>query len=153
MIVVSNSGPLITLARVEHFALLRELLGRVYVPQGVYDEVVVAGAGLPGSRELEEAIGGWMEIRPVREPLIARSMFALGRGEAEAITLALEIKADVVLLDDRKARRAAQFLGVPLMGTVGVLRLALEAGRLEDWDGIIEKLEVHGFRISTRIRP
>jgi hypothetical protein len=151
MIVVSNSGPLITLARVEHFALLRELLGHVYVPQGVYDEVVVAGAGLPGSRELEEAIGGWMEIRPVREPLIARSMFALGRGEAEAITLTLEIKADVVLLDDRKARRAAQFLGVPLMGTVGVLRLALEAGKLEDWDGIIKKLEVHGFRISTRI--
>jgi predicted nucleic acid-binding protein len=151
MTIVSDSGPLITLARIKHFALLRELFGHIYIPQAVYEEITVAGEGLPGSQEVQDAVGTWMEIRPVQEPLLARGMFTLGRGEAEAIALALEIKADVILLDDKRARRAAKFMGLSLSGTIGVLRLALEEGRIEDWEKVLKELKTRGFWISEEV--
>ncbi|RMF37341.1 MAG: DUF3368 domain-containing protein [Chloroflexi bacterium] len=145
MIVVSNAGPLISLARAGYFSLLRDLFERMYIPRAVYEEVVVAGWGLPGSREVEGAVGEWIEVREAHEPHGAREMFSLGRGEAEAIALAMEMKADLVLLDDRKARRVAESLGLPLSGTLGVLRRAFQKGLIENWEEVLETLVTHGF--------
>lgn len=151
MIVVSNASPLIALARIDRFILLRDLFGHVCVPEGVYGEVVVAGAGRPGSREVKEAAGVWIEVRTVQEPLVTKGLFVLGQGEAEAIALALELGADLTLLDDRQARQAARLMGLSLAGTVGVLRFALEEGKLENWEKTLEELGEQGFRISGQV--
>jgi len=145
MSVVSNAGPLISLARIGYFKLLHDLFGQVYIPRAVYHEVVVAGQGLPGSQEVEEAAGDWIEVRTIREPLMARGLVSLGRGEAEAIALAIEMKADLILLDDKKARQVAAYLGLPLSGTLGVLRAAFRKGWIENWDEVLEALVAHGF--------
>jgi len=57
VIIVSNAGPLIALAKIERFGLLRALFGKLYIPQAVYDEVVVIGTGRAGANETEQAIG------------------------------------------------------------------------------------------------
>jgi len=52
MIVVSNSTPLISLAKINRFDLLKAIFSKVHIPQGVYEEVVVEGEGLAGAREV-----------------------------------------------------------------------------------------------------
>jgi len=87
MRVVSNSGPLIHLARARHFNQV--LFGRVIIPSAVYQEVVVRGRGQDGSSELARA--KWIgRRRPRRADLVAALCAFLGRGEAEAIALAAE---------------------------------------------------------------
>jgi predicted nucleic acid-binding protein len=94
VIVISNAGPLITLARIERFELLRELFGELYIPQAVYDEVVVIGTGRAGANETEQAVGDWIEVQEVKDLVMVRSLLTkLGKGESEAIALALETKA------------------------------------------------------------
>jgi predicted nucleic acid-binding protein len=101
VITVSNAGPLISLARIERFELLRELFGKLYVPQAVYDEVAVEGTGRARANETAKAVGDWIEIREVKDRAMVQSLLTkLGKGESEAITLALEMKANLVLLDD-----------------------------------------------------
>lgn len=99
MRVVSNSGPLIHLARAGHFNLLRVLFSRVTIPSAVYQEVSVRGRRQDGSRELVRA--RWIRRRrPRRADLVAALGAFLGRGEAEAIALAAEHKETLLLIDE-----------------------------------------------------
>lgn len=119
MIVVSNAGPLIALAKIEQFELLRELFGKLCIPQAVYDEVVVIGAGKAGANETRQGVGNWIEVKKVKDLVMVKSLLTkLGKGESEAIALALEMKADLVLLDDYKARATAEFMGLNMTGTM-----------------------------------
>lgn len=123
MIVVSDSSPLITLARIECFDLLRELYGRIYISTEVHAEVAVAGAGLPGAFRTAQA--DWIEVKPVQDAASLASSFTryrLGAGELSAIALARELSADLVLIDDRRARRHAVDQGLAVIGCVGTGR-------------------------------
>ncbi len=66
MIVVSNSSPLISLARIDRLNLLASFYERILVPAEVHDEVTVAGVGLPGAEEVRNA--GWIEVAPLTSP-------------------------------------------------------------------------------------
>lgn len=108
MIVVSNSSPLITLAKVGRLDLLPALYGSIAVPREVYQEVVVAGAGLPGSTQVAEA--GWLEVRPLADPATLtaeRAACGLGEGELAAILLSSQLHAGLTLIDDFEARQLA----------------------------------------------
>ncbi len=70
MIVVSDSSPLITLARAQHLELLRAFYGQVAIPREVYDEVTVAGAGLPGAKEVRRA--SWIGYNRIHRNLWQR---------------------------------------------------------------------------------
>lgn len=133
MIAVSDSSPLITLARIGHFDLLQCLYQRIHISPQVYQEVVITGAGLPGSLEVSRA--SWIEVRPlaqagVLEALIRR--YGLGAGELSSITLAKEQSIRVVLLDDLSARKAAVEEGLAPRGCVGLLESAFRRGFLDD---------------------
>jgi hypothetical protein len=65
--------------------------------------------------------------------------------------LALEVKADLVLLDDGKARTVAEFMGLNVTGTVGVLLQAYQKGFLDDLKQVLEDLRSGGFRISDEV--
>src|SRR5437870_864581 len=117
--VVSNSSPLIALAQIGQLALLEKLFSKVLVPPAVVIEA--ASVTLPAwceEQRLSQSIG----------PLILGA--SLGIGESEAISLALETQARLVILDDRPARRLAQALHLPVIGTMGVLVAAKEQGFL-----------------------
>lgn len=102
MIVVSNSSPLISLAKIGAFDLFQKLYGKLVIPAEVYAEVVRAGAGLAGAADVSEC--PWIEVRRIRHPSaldeIRLRRLTLGVGERSAMLLAQELKADLVLLDD-----------------------------------------------------
>lgn len=76
----------------------------------------------------------------------------LGRGEAEAIALALELGADVLLIDERKARKAALGLGVPVTGVLGFLLEAKKKGAIPAIKPLLDQMEVAvGFRIKRSL--
>jgi predicted nucleic acid-binding protein len=152
VIIVSNAGPLIALAKIERFELLRKLFSKLCIPQAVYDEVVVIGAGRAGANETEQAVGDWIEVQEVKDLVMVKSLLTkLGKGESEAIALALETKADLVLLDDYKARATAEFMGLNMTGTVGMLNKAQKEGLISDLRPLLDELRARGFRLSDKV--
>lgn len=120
MIVVSDSSPLVTLAAIGQLHLLYALFGKVLIPEAVYREVAEEGAGRPGAREIGAA--DWIERHAVGHVAVADVLkLELDEGEAEAIALALEHNADLILLDERRGRQRAMDLGLTCTGVLGVL--------------------------------
>lgn len=102
MRIVSNTSPIVALAHLGGLNLLRKIFdSAILIPPAVSREL--AGRKLPE----------WFEIRELRQPLSATALEAfLGAGESEALALALEAEADLVLLDDKAARRLAPQRGI-----------------------------------------
>lgn len=143
---VSNSTALVHLSAIGQLDLLHRLFGHIYIPEEVYQEVVIAGAGKPGAAEVEAA--NWIETRHVTNQLaLSLLKVTLGSGEAACIVLAAEMQADLVILDDRLARMQAQEQGLSVVGTVGILLIADERGYL-DFPSAVDSLLASGFRLS-----
>ena len=143
MIVVSNTSPLTNLAAIGQFDLLQRLHGQVHIAESVWEELNAGGRRWPGRDEV--AAANWIERRPVQNRwLVTALQRDLDRGEAETIALALELGADMALLDEREGRRVAQRLGLRVVGVVGIL---LEAKS----DGAIAAVRPHldGLRHSA----
>ena len=77
MIVVTNSTPIISLAKIDKLHLLRDIFGKIYVPNAVYKEVVLKGKGRPGSKEIEEA--EWVESNEVYNIISKKHLLASTR--------------------------------------------------------------------------
>ncbi|BAA79229.2 conserved hypothetical protein [Aeropyrum pernix K1] len=147
LLVVSNSSIIIALARVCRLDLLEKLFGEVLVPETVWAEITVAGK--PGSEKVVRA--GFIRVEEVVDRRLV-SLFEefVDTGEAEAIVLAFERNAGLLLMDDRDARNLAKKLGLQVMGTLGVIALAKYKGLTSKAKPIIDKLIESGFWISRR---
>lgn len=124
------------------------------IPSAVWREVVVQGRGRPGASEVKQAQeAGWVEVaEPSDRNLVVMLRRELDDGEDEAIALALEKKAQVVLLDETDARRIAEVLGIPRAGVVGVLLRAKLEGRILSLRAELDKLcRERGFRLAETI--
>lgn len=149
---MANSSILIALSNIEQLEILsRRFPGGILIPQAVWREVVEAGAGRPGAREL--ATASWITVHPVEDKgLVSLLQADLDEGEAEAITLGREQKADLLLLDEKDARRAAQRLGLVVLGTVGVLIWAKRQGLVVSLQEQLDALQGQGkFRLSRTV--
>src|SRR5271157_5277035 len=106
MIVVADTSPLNYLIRLGRPDVLREIYGRVVVPRAVLAELLHPEAP-PEVSAWASAPPVWLETMQVRQldPSLAAE---LGAGEREAISLALEVHADVLLIDERAGRREAE---------------------------------------------
>jgi len=149
MIVVSDTSPLINLAAVGQLDLLRQLYGHVIIPQAIYDEIVLAGVGQPGSAEVKDAV--WIETRRLKDQALADILnLELDRGEAEALALALELKAELLLIDERKGRAIATRLGLVHIGLLGALVEAKQRGLILAVQPLVDDLIAKaGFWISA----
>jgi predicted nucleic acid-binding protein len=127
MLVVSDATPINILLRIGHADILPKLFGRVVIPPAVAAEMAHSRAPDVVRRCIENT-PTWLEIRA---PNVVEHDLPLGAGEREAIALARELNAVVLLVDDRKARRAASLLGLPITGTLGLLKRADQQGLLD----------------------
>ena len=144
MWIVCNSTVLIALSRIGHLWLLEELFGRLVIPTAVYTDVVERGSGKPGARDVAEA--GWINVEQVRDiRLVEELSLALHKGEAEAIALAKEIGADLIILDDNLARSAARNGGLNVVGTLGLLFQAKLKGLATELKPLLDNLRSTGF--------
>ncbi len=153
MRVVSNTSPILNLAIVGRLELLKQQFGVVHVPKAVQDELR-AEEDRPGSRSIREAFdAGWIVVvrgsnTGMRDALRAE----LHGGEAEAIALAAETKADLVLLDERDARRMAARLNMKTTGVLGILLKAHRMKALPDLSQALHDLKTKaGFHLSDAI--
>lgn len=152
MKVVSNSSVLIGLSTISRLSLLRERFPEgISVPDAVWREVVHEGGERPGTREV--ATADWIAVQKVNTlEIVGLLQMSLDEGEAEAIALAHEIGADIVLLDERDARQMAKRMGLKVLGTVGILLWAKQTGRLVSLREQLEALQSRGkFRLSQSL--
>ena len=151
MIVVSNTSPLIALARAGRLDLLQAIHGEIIVPDAVFNEITVAGAGEPGAHEV--ATMSWIKRQPALNRQLVNALgLDLDAGEAEAIALAMECQADLILLDERMGRHAAQRMGLKVTGTLGILIAAKDRGLLASVRPLLDALRADaGFWIGEAL--
>lgn len=120
MIIVSDTSPINNLAAINHLHLLQQLYGTVLIPEAVYRELTDPNFPVAGAIEVQTFI--WIQTRPVQDRILVEALSnELDIGEAEAIALALEMKADQVLIDERRGRMVAARLNLGYTGILGIL--------------------------------
>lgn len=125
-IIIADSGPLIGLARIGRLGLLPHMAKRIVVPRAVHAEVASARTDAPGAKEVAAQV--WIDVQEADQAVVAPLLILLGRGEAEAIALAQRESAAILLMDDLRARKLADRLGLRRMGTVALLGQAKREG-------------------------
>ena len=150
MIVVSNAGPIIALARIEQLYLLQNLYDELVIPYAVQREVTGLPTDLPGAQEVRSA--PWIKVASVSDPIAVSFLRErLDAGESEAIVLALEQQADLLLIDEARGRRIAQAREIPHIGTLGILVLAKRRGLVEAVTPLLGQLLAAGFRMNDSL--
>jgi predicted nucleic acid-binding protein len=153
VIVVSDTSILSALAITGYLALLPEIYGRVLIPLAVANE-------LKRGSEQDPRIGlvlsvDWIEICETGDRQLVESLqneYHLDRGESEAIALALEIKAEELLIDERLGRREAMRRGLSITGLLGILLVAKRRGLVREVKPIMNKfIEEANFRVSNNL--
>ena len=146
---VVNASPLILLGKIGHVALLGELSDELILPVAVAQEVgakpegeriLAIAASLPGTR-IEAEISLSTEL----------AAWDLGRGESQVLALASDLSGSRAVLDDLEARRAAQSIGLPLIGTLGVVLRAKRRGLIEAARPVLEHLRRVGLYASDTL--
>lgn len=152
MIVVSDASPLMNLAAIDLLDILPPLFSSVLIPPTVYEEIVVIGAGKPGAAEVQSA--DWIQVQSCEDvSLVQRLQEELDPGEAEAIALAYELNADVLLIDESAGRSIARSYHLSIVGLLGILLSAKEKGLIEHVKNPIERLENEAqFYISQSLK-
>jgi predicted nucleic acid-binding protein len=148
MIIVSNTSPINYLILIGHINLLPELFGAIIIPQAVYSELSDASAPSPVQTWIATP-PNWLKIQPVSQSSDA-ILDLLDPGEREAILLAQEINANLLLLDDMKARRTASERGFPITGILGILDQAATI-KLIDLPAAVQNLQSASFWASDSL--
>lgn len=146
--VIADAGPLHYLILIQRIDILPQLFGSVVVPDVVMGEL--RRENTPAEvRRWVQASPGWLVEQPA--PSVTPERFAhLGDGEAAVLSLAARLQADLVLIDDREAREAAQAESLAVSGTIGVLDRAARRG-LVDLSAAVAALRNTNFRIAPSI--
>jgi hypothetical protein len=148
--VIADTSPIQYLFQLDLLDLLPRLYGGILVPPAVRDELErgrALGVQLPTVADLP-----WIQIIEPQTRVLLPLANGLGAGEIQVMALAKETAEHLALLDDRRARRFADALGVVYTGTLGVLLKAKRARLLEDLAPICDTLEHLGFRLSPAAR-
>jgi len=150
MVIISDTGPLIALAKTHNLIILKKLFERVIITPSVFHELRIFSSK-PGASELREAfeIQKWIEAsEPIEVPPI---LGVLDPGEAESIVLAKKRNL-VLLIDERKGRKIAKKENVKITGTGAVLLAAKQKGIIKKVSPIIDQFTEIGYRISNGLK-
>jgi predicted nucleic acid-binding protein len=135
--VVSNTTPFISLLKIGKLEILRDLYGEVLVPQAVFDEIE---AGKTKEFYIDISEIGWIKVKKIKDRRSLTYFLDLDKGEAEAIVLAVENNADLILLDETLGRFHAKHAGLKMTGTIGILLKAKEKGYISELKPLLYEL-------------
>jgi hypothetical protein len=151
MAVVADSSPLVYLAALSDFHFLPQLFGSVIIPPAVYREVVEQGHGFHVKKEVEAALGGWMQVTDINDRHRANELMHrehLDAGESEAIVLAQELHPDRLLMDDQAGVSSARSLGILVTRTPVIYIEAKTIGWIPNVRDRLDALRKAGFRLK-----
>ena len=151
--VICNSSPLINLSKVGKLSILQKLFRTIIIPVAVYNELINDVAEKEGSNEIAELIKNKVIIiKEVNDKNLVKALRNdLDYGESEVIALALEIGADLLIIDELDARKKAELYNLPKTGFIGLL---IKAHSLKYIDNFIELLDIaieKGFWINRKL--
>jgi predicted nucleic acid-binding protein len=144
---IVNASPLIGLAKIGRLDLLREAGREILIPAAAAKEILAGPAGDPAAVALRGPLSSRVFDETVLDSVVE---WGLGAGETAVISAALKRKAFAVI-DDKEARNASRALGVSFVGTLGVVLLARQEGRLERAAEILRRLQQIGLRLDDRL--
>jgi predicted nucleic acid-binding protein len=148
MTIVSNTSPLCYLALIGHAEILPKLYGSVHITQKVLEELRHLDAP-PSVRTWAKTPPEWLKIHPDQEEP-DQTLAALDPGERTALLLSAQLRSDLVLLDESAARALACQRGLKVIGTLGVLCDAAQAGLLQ-LHAALDLLRKTNFRASPEL--
>ncbi|MDN3513858.1 MAG: DUF3368 domain-containing protein [Candidatus Brocadia sp.] len=149
-IVAVNTSPTIYLSSINEIGLLKKLFGEVFIPDAVKEEIVSGGKDNFGFQEIQGE--NWIKVKKIENKLAKKCLLTdIDSGEAEVIILAEELKANMVIMDDRLGRMIAHLRGFHVIGTLRLLVLAKNKGLIPVVKPLIEKLKEVGFWISEDV--
>ncbi|MBK8562886.1 MAG: DUF3368 domain-containing protein [Saprospiraceae bacterium] len=136
---------------VGHLDILEKLFKSVIIPQKVLDELLeLQNFGVDVGNFLNSPF--LIVKKPNNQPLVQQFLVEIDEGEAQAIVLALELNADLILVDEMKGRAIAEQQGLTVTGLLGVLLSAKKLGYLTLIQPILERLKTDaGFYISDKL--
>jgi hypothetical protein len=150
VIVVSDAGPLIHLGAGAWSSFI--VSGLTYSSRKpVFREVTVTGAGMPGAEAVKAA--GWLTIASPSNADLVNALLASGlhRGESEAIALAVERRAERLLIDERQGRLTAEGMGIAVIGSIGILVAAKARREVERIAPRLADLRASGLWMSDAL--
>lgn len=152
-VVVSNSSPIINLSKIDCLFLLEKIFKKIIIPHAVYDELVVKGSEKEFSDKIESLIDNKVLIvNEVKDkPLVKALNKDLDSGESEAIALAIEKNADLIILDEIEAREIASIYNINKTGFIGVLIKAKEMNLIKSIKKYLDLAIQKGFWINETL--
>lgn len=147
--VVTNNTPLVAFWAIQRLDILQSLFGEVLMPPAIRDEFLALQTEL---REQSLEQNPWIRVEKLARPARAKIFSGLDTGEAETLALAEEVEARLVLVDEKKGRRYAERLGLPITGSMGLLLMAKEAGLVEQVAPLLFALEEAGLFIGQELK-
>ncbi len=149
MIVISDTSPINYLVLIGEIDLLTKLYGEVIVPPIVFNELTADGSPIEVKNWLKNK-PAWLFVKTTEfEP--SKKIFGLDAGESEAIQLAKELKADLLIIDEKQGRKVAKEQGIKIVGVIGILASAIKQNIINA-DEIIQKLEKTSFRFAETFK-
>jgi uncharacterized protein len=129
--------------------LLKQLYTQVYIPAAVYNEIE-AGKAKEFYKDLSKT--DWIKIVEIEDKQAVKYFLDLDSGEAEAIVLATELNADLILLDEKLGRFHAKHADLKVTGTIGILLKAKKEGLIYELKSLLHELTKKDVWISERLK-
>jgi predicted nucleic acid-binding protein len=145
---VVNASPLIVLAKAGHLDLLHALSARVIVPDPVVVEIMVGPPADPARRAIESGWGVRIPSVPVPAAIL---QWSLGAGESSVLSTALAMPGSKAALDDADARSCARVLGIPVVGTLGLVLRAKVQESIPSAAVVLRALVNAGLRLDDAV--
>jgi predicted nucleic acid-binding protein len=150
MIIVSDTSPISNLAAIAQLKLLQQLYGNVVIPTAVYQEIINSGDTDPAVLAIKSV--NWIQTLSITNTELFQTLQNnLDIGEAEAITLAVELNAHRLIVDERKGRKEAIRLGLRVTGILGILLAAKQQGLVSHIQPLLDDLIANGFWIREEL--
>jgi uncharacterized protein len=150
MIIVSDTSPISNLSAIGQLKLLQQLYGNVVIPTAVYQEIINSGDTDPAVLAIKSV--NWIQTLNITNTALFQTLQSnLDIGEAEAITLAVELNADRLIVDERRGRKEAIKLGLRVTGILGILLAAKQQGLVLRIQPLLDDLIANGFWIREEL--
>ncbi len=147
--IVSNTTPIISLLKLNRLELLHKLYNQIYIPAAVFNEIE-AGKSKVYYKDLSKV--DWISIVEIQDKQAVKYFLDLDAGEAEAIVLATELNADLILLDEKLGRFHAKHADLKVTGTIGILIKAKSEGLIEEVKPLLDELTNKEVWISEKLK-
>jgi predicted nucleic acid-binding protein len=147
MLVIADTSALIALAACDALPLLDHLFHDVRVPSAVFRECTVPGK--PSAEQLKDYLRERVIEVDLQDFVIA--VAGLGQGELEAMALYKRLHAELLLVDDHRARKVAYLNGIEVVGSLGVLLRAKESGFIMEIRPLVRAIQAAGVHYGVQL--